>query len=66
MSARPIGEILAPMIERTKALHTFQHLINGCSTPEARKQMIMTARLGDLISDEETRLLIEAYQLETA
>lgn len=66
MSARPIGEILAPLIARAKAMHGFQRLINDCSSAESRKQMIMTARMGDLISDEETRLLIEVYQLETA
>ena len=66
MSARSIGEILAPMIERTKALNKFQSLISGCATLEARKEMILVARHGGLISDEEMRLLIETYQLETA
>ena len=66
MSGRRIGEILAPMIARTAAMYGFQQMINDLSTPEARKEMILVARMGDLISDEETQLLIEAYQLEAA
>ena len=45
---------------------SFQNLINDCGTAARRKEMIMTARMGDLITRDECRLLIEAYGLETA
>ncbi len=64
--ARPIGEILAPIVARAGRMASFQALINDVTTPEGRKQMIVTARLGDLITEDEARLLIEVYQLETA
>lgn len=66
MSARPIGEILAPIIARCAAMRSFQDMIGALETAESRKQMIMFARAGDLISDDETSLLIQVYQLETA
>lgn len=66
MSARPIGAILAPIVARCAAMRGFQDMIGELTTAESRKQFIMTARMGDLISDEETTLLLQVYQLETA
>lgn len=66
MSARPIGDFIGPIMARCKRMASFQALINDCETAAAKKQMIMTARMGCLIDDEETRLLIEAYGPETA
>lgn len=66
MSAKPIGELFATIVARTAAMRGFQDMIGALSTPESRKDMIMTARMGDLITDEETTLLLQVYQLETA
>lgn len=66
MIARPISDLFPGVIERAEQMCSFQKLINGCATASARKQMIMTARMGGLISDEETTLLIQAHGLETA
>lgn len=63
---RAIGEIIAPIVARAKRMASFQAMINELPNPTRRKDMIMLARLGDLITDEETQLLIEVYQLETA
>jgi hypothetical protein len=64
--ARPIAEYFPGIINRAAQMARFQNLINDCATASRRKDMIMTARMGDLISDEECRLLIEVYGLETA
>jgi len=66
MTARAIGSLFPGVLERAEQMRSFQQLINGCVTASARKQMILTARMGGLITDEETRLLIEAHGLETA
>lgn len=66
MNAKAIGEIFPGILERAEQMRGFQMLINGCATPEARKEMILTARMGGLITDEETSLLIQAHGLETA
>lgn len=66
MSAQPIGDLFATIVARTAAMRGFQNMIGALGSPESRKEMIMVARMGDLITDEETRLLIQVYQLETA
>lgn len=66
MSARPIGEIVAPIIARAVALHGFQAMLNRVAEPAARKTFIMAALEAGAIDQDDTRLLIEAYQLETA
>lgn len=66
MSARPIGEIIKPIIARAEAMHGFQMMLNAMPTPEARKIMIVTAWAAGGIEDDDARLLIEAYGLETA
>lgn len=64
--AERLGEILPRIIARAESMASFQALINECGTAARRKEMIMTARMGDLITGDECRLLIEAYGLETA
>lgn len=66
MSARPIGEILAPIVRRCAAMAGLQRLIADIPDATRRKEMILLARRGNLITDEEASLLIEAHQLETA
>jgi len=66
MSAVRLGELLPGIIARAQRMASFQALINDCPTPTTKKQMIMTACLGELISVEETHLLIETYGLENA
>jgi len=66
MSGWAIGSLFPGILERAEQMRSFQQLINGCATASARKQMIMTACMGGLITDDETTLLIQAYGLETA
>jgi len=63
---RTIAELFPDIIARAEQMRGFQILVNGCATAEARKRMILTARMGGLITDEETTLLIQAHGLETA
>lgn len=64
--ARPIGEIIAPIVARAEKLQAFQSVLNALPTPAERKIAIMDAHCFRLIDMNDTRLLIEAYQLETA
>ncbi len=65
MSGRPIGEMIAPILARAHAMHGFQVMLNRCA-PADRKSLIMAAKEAGAIDADDTRLLIEAYQLETA
>lgn len=62
--AERLGEILPRIIARAERMASFQALINDCKTPARRKDMIMTAKIGELIDADEARLLIEIYGLE--
>lgn len=64
--ARRLGELLPGIIARAMRMQSFQALINDCQTPKRRKEMIMTARMGDLIDADECQMLIEIYELENA
>lgn len=66
MSAVRLGDILPGIIARAERMASFQALIRDCPTPSAKKQMIMTAKLGELIDADECRILIEVYELENA
>ena len=66
MSAKPIGDFLPAILDRAARMASFQALISDCGSPSRRKDMIMTAKIGGLIDDEECRLLIEVYELEDA
>lgn len=64
--ARPIGEIIAPLLAAAAQLAPFQDWINGEPDASARKQIIMDAHGMGLITDDDCTLLLQAYQLETA
>lgn len=64
--AKPISDYFPGILARAEQMRRFQDLINDCGTAARRKDMIMTAWHGSLISSEECRLLIECYGLETA
>lgn len=64
--ARSIGEIIAPIVAQAARLAEFQEQLNTLRTPRQRKRVIMLALGWGLISRDETSLLIQAYQLETA
>ncbi len=66
MSARPIGEILAPVIERAHRMATLQTVIAGMSSASQRKRLIVTAYETEIITADDCRLLMEAHGLETA
>ena len=66
MSARPIGELIAPIIARAHAMAGFQELLNGTPTAEGRKALILAAYETEAIGGDDAQLLIQAYGLETA
>lgn len=66
MGPRPIGDIIAPILARAMAMHGFQQLLNGCPSPECRKNLIVAAYENGALDGPDAQLLIEAYQLETA
>jgi hypothetical protein len=66
MSARPIGEIIAPILARIHAAAAFQHFIARCANAEDRKGFIMSAHSYGALDDEECGLLLTANQLESA
>jgi epoxyqueuosine reductase QueG len=47
-------------------LEAMQRLVDRCPTPAARKEFIITAHCCGAIEKEDTELLIQANQLETA
>jgi hypothetical protein len=66
MTARPIGELIAPIMERAQRLFAFQRSIAKYPDPTDQKQFILMARDVEVISDDEARDLIAAYHLEAA
>lgn len=64
--ARAAGDIFAGIVERAGRLAAFQRTLNDLPTPFARKERIIEAHCHGLLSEEDTTLLIQAYQLETA
>jgi hypothetical protein len=44
----------------------FQRLLTRCPTASQRKELILSARLCGALEVEQTELLIQAHQLETA
>lgn len=64
--ARPIGDYLPGILARAERMAKFQSLLNDMASDIARKKMIVAAAQGDLISAEDTHLLIQAYGLEEA
>lgn len=66
MTARPIGEIIAPIVERAETMAGFQAMLRRCPTSHARKGLILAAYDSGAITSDDARLLIEAEGLETA
>lgn len=66
MIARSIGEILAPIVARAERMRALQALLNEVRTADGRKWLIMGAFEQGAIDDQDARLLLEVYQLETA
>ena len=62
--ARPIGEIIKPILERCADMQLLHLLIQSKSTASEKKQTILN--FAGSLSDEEVTLLIQAYGLETA
>jgi len=65
-SARPIGEIIAPLIVAAVGVARLQEFLGTFPTPAERKGWIMTWWEDGTISDAEAEMLIQVYQLETA
>lgn len=63
---RQIGDLIRPILAKTQAMYGFQLMLNAVEKAASRKTLIMAARDAGAIDDTDTRLLIEAYQLETA
>lgn len=65
MSARPIGELIAPIAHRAMAVASLQ---SGLSVldPSPRKQLVMLWWEHGVITAEEAELLIEHNALEAA
>jgi len=53
-------------LAQTSVLHGFQLLLMRCATAADRKGLIMDAHSAGALTDDETTLLIQALQLETA
>jgi len=60
MAARPIGEIIAPMMDRIRASLWLNELIVRCPTAADRRDLIRAARAHGAIDDNEVALLLEA------
>jgi len=66
VSARPIGEIIAPIMARAGRMAKVQAMLNDVAEPARRKAIIVALYELDGIGADDAQLLIEAYQLETA
>jgi hypothetical protein len=66
MSARPIGELFGPILARAQTMMGFQAMLARCPSAAARKMLIMDAHSHGGLDDDDARLLIEAYLLESA
>lgn len=60
MTAADLGAAVPRHVE------CLQHLLGHCPTPADRKTLIITAHACGGLTKEETELLIQANQLETA
>jgi len=66
MTARPIGEIIAPILARTRRMMAFQSMLLSCPSAEDRKGFIVAAYSHGVLDSGEAELLIQANLLETA
>lgn len=66
MSARSIGEIVAPIVLRAANLALLNQFLEQVQPLSRRKQAIMALWEADCISETAAELLIEHHQLEAA
>jgi hypothetical protein len=66
MSARPIGDIMKPILDRCASLELLHDVLRLTHGSADRKWTVMWFRSFNVITDEEASLFLEAYQLETA
>lgn len=64
--ARPIGEILAPLIQRSKRIAIFGQLLETYDTDEERMRLVLGLYARDCLSRQAAEILLEAYGLERA
>lgn len=66
MTARPIGEIFQAVLDRAETMMKFQEMLRAEQEAGDRKSMIMTAHFDGLLTDDETEILIDIYELRGA
>lgn len=66
MSARSIGEIIAPIIAEAVGIGNLQHILEHIADPAARKALVMSWYERDFITADQAMLLIEHNRLEAA
>lgn len=66
MSARPIGDLIGPIIEDAIGLARLQEWVGSIDDPAGRKWMVMFLYERGVITSAEADLLIEHNALEVA
>lgn len=66
MTYRALGELVQDVVERCERLAPLHFYLRANGCPACRKTFIMELRRGDIITDDETTMLIEIYGLEAA
>lgn len=66
MSARPIGEITAPLFAHAERMRGFQEVLRKCRTDAGRKELIIAAYMHGGLTLEDAQLLYDAEMLEEA
>lgn len=66
MSARSIGEIVAPLIAEAVGIANLQLMLEQVDKPSTRKWLVMSWYQRDFITASEAELLIEHNRLEAA
>ena len=64
MNARPIGDFIAPILEKTKSMMNVQWLLSLCDRPCDKKNLIVDLRQRGLLNAYDTAMLISVYALE--
>lgn len=62
--ARPIGEILAPLIQRSKRIAIFGQLLETYDTDEERRRVVIGLYERDCLSQQAAEILLDTYGLE--
>lgn len=66
MSARPIGELVGPILETALGLARLQEWVGDVRDPAARKWLVMFLFERGVVTADEAELLIEHNSLEAA